>query len=58
MPDEQALSALFNQLKEQGTPVVGWFEEDLGDQLTAIATAPLRGLDRKPFRRLKLLSGP
>jgi hypothetical protein len=49
------LDALFNRLKEKGVRVCAWYEEDMGNQLTAIATAPLRGNERKPMKRLKLL---
>jgi hypothetical protein len=37
--------------------VVGWYEEDMGGQLTAIATGLLRGAERKPLRRFRLLTG-
>lgn len=52
---EQALEAAFNKLKEQGVPAVAWREEDMGNALTAVATGPLRGAERKPLRRFKLL---
>lgn len=53
--DEQDLNALFNSLKEQGVPCCAWYEDDLDDSLTALATAPLRGPERKPLRNLPLL---
>ncbi len=53
--NEAELDALFNRLKEKGVRCCEWREEDMGKQLTAIATAPLRGAERKPLKRLKLL---
>lgn len=55
VPNESELAALFNVLKEKGVRCAGWYEDDLDESLTAIATAPLRGDERKPLRRLKLL---
>jgi hypothetical protein len=56
--DEPALVAAFNRLREQGVPCLAWYEEDMGRQMTAVATAPLCGVDaRRPLRRFKLLSG-
>lgn len=53
--NECELDALFNRLKEKGVRVCAWYEEDMDKQLTAIATAPLRGAERKPLKRLKLI---
>ena len=53
--DEAELAAVFNRLKEQGVPVVGWYEEDMEGRLTALATGILTGAARKPFRKFKLL---
>lgn len=53
--DERALENLFERLKQQGVPVVAYYEEDFGNQLTAIATGLLVGEARKPLRHLKLL---
>jgi hypothetical protein len=55
LPDERQLDELFNRLKELGVPVCAWYEEDMGRRLTAIATGPLRGDQRRPLRNLKLL---
>jgi hypothetical protein len=55
VPDEPALAAVFNRLKEFGVPCCSWSEDDMGGSLTAVATAPLRGDERKPLRRLDLL---
>ncbi|WP_157469487.1 peptidyl-tRNA hydrolase [Gemmata sp. SH-PL17] len=56
--NEQELDALFNRLKEKGVRCCAWHEEDMGKKLTAIATAPLRGDERKPLKRLKLIQAP
>lgn len=52
---ESELATAFNRLKEQGIPCCGWTEDDMSGEMTAVATAPLRGEQRKPLRRLKLL---
>lgn len=56
VPDETALGDVFNRLKETGVPYCSWTEDDMGGSLTAIATGILRGGERKPFRRFKLLT--
>ena len=53
--NEKELNDVFNNLKDQGVPCVGWSEEDMNNELTAIATGLLRGKERKPFRDFKLL---
>lgn len=58
VPDEGSLLTAFNRLKGSGVPCCGYHEDDMGDALTAVATAPLRGSQRKPLRRLKLLPAP
>jgi hypothetical protein len=55
--DETELAAAFNRLKEQGVPCCAWMEEDMGGQMTAVATAPLVGEARRAMRRFKLLRG-
>ena len=55
VPDEPALEKAFNRLKEKGTPVAAWYEPDLGNTLTAIATGLLRGEQRQPLRHYPLL---
>jgi hypothetical protein len=53
---EQELIDLFNDLKDRGVTCCSYAEPDfVGCQMTAIATAPLAGEQRKPLRRLKLL---
>ncbi len=53
--NEKALEDLFESLKQQSVPVVAFYEDDLDDQLTAIATGLLAGDERKPLRWLPLL---
>lgn len=53
--DEHELASVFNRLKEQDVRCCAWYEDDMGNALTAIATAPLRGVERKPMKRFKLL---
>lgn len=53
--NEEELDKEFNRLKEVGVPCCAWYEDDMGNQLTAVAAAPLRGNKRKPLRRYKLL---
>lgn len=53
---EPELVAAFNRLKELGVPCCAWYEDDLGGQMTAVATAPLCGEARKPLKRFRLLS--
>lgn len=55
LPDEATLNNFFEGLKEIGVPCCAWREDDMGDALTAVATGPLRGDQRKPLRWLKLL---
>ncbi len=53
--DESALRAAFNRLKDQGVPCCAYMEDDLGNQMTAVATAPLKGEARRPLRGFRLL---
>lgn len=55
VPDEDALLSAFERLKEKGVPCCLWREEDLGDEATGVATAPLRGKARKVLKRYRLL---
>jgi hypothetical protein len=54
--DEAELVAAFNRLKEKQVPCCAWMEEDMGGQMTAVATAPLFGDRRRPLKRFKLLT--
>lgn len=53
--NESELVSAFNRLKEQGIPCCEWREDDMDNQATAIATAPLQGKERKPLRDFQLL---
>ena len=55
--DERELNDSFNRLKEQGVPCCEWREDDMGNQATAVATAPLQGnRARKPMKGFRLLT--
>jgi hypothetical protein len=54
--DEPALWARLHRLQERGVHFRPFFEPDLGGQLTALATEPLSGDDRRLFRSLRLLT--
>lgn len=53
--NEAALLTAFNRLKAADVRCCAWYEPDQGDTLCAVATAPLRGEQRKPLRRFRLL---
>lgn len=52
---ERQLHDASNRLLEHGIRYYGYHEPDLNDQLTAVATEPLRGDVRKKLRRYQLL---
>jgi hypothetical protein len=54
--NEPQLAEAFERLKASGVPAVAWTEEDMGRQLTAIATGILDGEQRKPLRRFRLMA--
>jgi hypothetical protein len=54
--DEVRLGRWLDRLREAGIRFCAFFEPDLGDQLTAAATEPLRGEQRHIFRDLSLLT--
>ncbi len=54
--NERELDAAFNRLKKLGVPCCAWYEDDMNNSLTAIATGLLRGSERKTLRRFKLLT--
>lgn len=56
--DERRLAAAFEKLKSAGVPCCAWYEDDMNNSLTAVATAPLQGAARKPLRRFRLIPGP
>jgi hypothetical protein len=53
--DEAALSKILRRLQRLGIPHESFREPDIGDQLTAIATAPMVGSQRDAFRHYQLL---
>lgn len=55
--DEAALADAFNRLKDANVPAIGYYEDDFKGALTAVATGLLRGEQRRPLRRFRLLVG-
>jgi hypothetical protein len=53
--DEHELTEAFERLKEVGCRCCAYHEDDMHNQMTAVATAPLYGPERKPLRKFKLL---
>lgn len=53
--NESELADLFNEWKERGIRCVAWYEEDMGQELTAICTAAMEKSQRKWFRSLQLI---
>ena len=56
LDNEEQLEGAFNRLKESGIPCCAWYEEDMDNRMTAIATGIIHGADRKHFRKFKLLN--
>ena len=56
-PSERSLWAILHRLKAQGIACKPFCDSDLGNQLTALATAPVRGDQRRFFRRYRCLQG-
>jgi hypothetical protein len=54
--DEVRLGRCLDRLRAAGVRFRAFFDADLGDQLTAAATEPLRGRQRHIFRDLPLLA--
>jgi hypothetical protein len=54
--DERRLGQWRDRLERAGIRFRAFFEPDLGEQLTALATEPLRGRPRRLFRNLRLLN--
>jgi hypothetical protein len=54
--DEQRLGRCRDRLRQAGIHFRAFYEPDLGDQLTAIATEPLRGQQRQLLQEYRLLS--
>lgn len=53
--NEADLIKQFESIKQKGFPVVIFREEDLGNSVTALASGPIYGEDRKFFRNLNLI---
>lgn len=53
--DEATLADEFNRLKEAGVQCCAWYEDDMKNELTAVATGLLSGPARKPMRKYRLL---
>jgi len=54
--DEVRLGRWLDRLRAAGVRFRAFFEPDLGEQLTAAATEPLRGQQRNVFRGLPVLT--
>jgi hypothetical protein len=52
---EHKLITLAQRVQEQGVKVKGFFEPDIGNQMTAFATEPVWGDQRDLFRKYQLL---
>jgi hypothetical protein len=55
IPDESSLLIASEKLRAADIPHAVFVEPDLGDEATALATAPLSGDARRHFRRYRLL---
>ena len=55
--DEERLNRVVYRLQDNSIPFQTFIEPDIGDQLTAIATAPVCGDNRRLFRKYALLTG-
>jgi peptidyl-tRNA hydrolase len=53
---EVHLQNAYSRLKAHGVTVEPFYEADIGDELTAIASAPISGKDRHHFRRFNLIN--
>ncbi|HEV3118357.1 MAG TPA: hypothetical protein VGY58_15010 [Gemmataceae bacterium] len=54
--DEPRLFRCIERLEKAGVRYRAFFEPDLGDQLTAVATEPVHGSKRSMFRNYQLLT--
>jgi len=52
---EEKIEKLIDKLEFRGIKFSLFREPDIGNQMTAIATVPLKGKDRKLFKGFKLL---
>ena len=58
MSSEAELLKAYRELIAQGLPAILFREADMGDQATALASAPIVGKDRKAFSKYKLWREP
>ena len=54
--DLDSLQTLMDSLSKKGHEYVSFVEPDIGNEITAIATLPIRGDMRKDFKKFKLLT--
>lgn len=55
--DEKKLKQVARRLKDGGVKFRGFYEPDLGNQMTALATKPLYGIEREFFEQFQLFRG-
>ena len=53
--NEAKLRSIADIISQSGIPIKHFFEPDIGNQLTAIASAPVKGSDREIFSKYCLL---
>ncbi len=53
--DEKRLLRLEDELKSEGIQFTSFIEPDIGHKLTAIASAPLNGDERKHFAKFQMM---
>jgi hypothetical protein len=57
VPDEKSLESAFLRASEAGIAYKSFRDDDLGEQLTALASEPVSGHRRAAFKRLQCLRG-
>ena len=57
VPSEDHLLRFTHKITNKGVRFVSFYEPDIGNQLTAIATEPIYNSQRKIFSNLKLFNG-
>ena len=55
--DERALQKAICKIEQSGIKYKEFLEPDIGNQLTAVATEPVCGDQRKVFKKFKLMGG-
>lgn len=53
--DETALKKAYRKIQEQNIQCCAFYEADIGDQMTALATEPVYEATRRHFRNYQLL---